>query len=46
MYGLNNNTGMAKSQQDNNIERLGRKMSNAKRSKSVINHIIAQMQRL
>lgn len=46
MYGLNNNTGIKYSQQDNNFERLGRKITSAKAGERIMGHIIKSMSKL
>ena len=46
MYGLNNNTGIKYSQQDNNFERLGSKITSAKAGTRIMSHIVKQMSKL
>lgn len=46
MYGLNNNTGTTYSQQDNNFDRLGKKMTGTEASSRILAHIIKNMGKL
>lgn len=46
MYGINNNTGFTLSQQNNGIDRLGKKMTGAKASSRIFAHIIKNMSKL